>query len=69
MTLHDFEARCRPCADAMEDRSLRDVSSPLEPDLALVTAWPFVYRSLTRRCPWEAGDGIGRQRHGSDAPQ
>lgn len=52
-----FEERCEREAVLLEDRLLRYVSSPQEHDLALAIAWPFVFRAIVGRFPWEPNTG------------
>lgn len=53
MSIETFERRCQVAADDLEDRLLRHVSSPHDHECALPTLWPFVYRAVTGRFPWE----------------
>jgi len=60
ISFEEFEARCRPGAAREEDASLRYISSPRVRgrrdnhfDLAYATLWPFVFRAIVGRFPWE----------------
>lgn len=56
MTLAEFETRCRPAADTLEDATSRYVSSWRDWDAAYPTLWPFVVWALLRRFPWELAE-------------
>ena len=49
----EFEARCQVAADDLEDRLTRYVSSAHDWDAACPTLWPFIWRAICGRFPWE----------------
>jgi hypothetical protein len=54
MTLQEFQRRCQPTADRLEDASVRYISSPQDHDLALATCYPFVHRAIVGWFPWKS---------------
>lgn len=53
LTLKEFEKRCQPSADALEDSLLRYNSSWRDWNIMYPTLWPFFFRVIAGRFPWE----------------
>ncbi len=53
VTIEDFAARCQPAALDVEDRTRRYVSSWRDWDVAGPTLYPFLFKSIAGRFPWE----------------
>ncbi len=53
LTVEQFAVRIRPAADDVEDRTHRYISSWREWDAAGPTLYPFLFKALVGRFPWE----------------